>query len=112
MRLRDLEVRYLVINRSCAELIGASLFGYDSPKGFLAAVAGINDLYAEVTDRETMAREVRDHAVVNGFELRMRRQDPIPPARFAALIGTCAICYESVAANNNPLLANESQNVG
>jgi hypothetical protein len=47
-----------------------------------------------------------------GFELRMRRQDPIPPVRFAALIGNCAIRYESVAANNNPLLADESQDVG
>ncbi|HUJ69126.1 MAG TPA: sigma 54-interacting transcriptional regulator, partial [Syntrophorhabdales bacterium] len=62
--------KFLLANREMARI-----FGFDTPEGFLESVPNISMIYRNTADGSRLLNELKARGLVNGAEVRARRQD-------------------------------------
>lgn len=62
--------KFLLANREMARI-----FGFDTPEGFLESVPNISMIYRNSADGSRLLNELKARGLVNGAEVRARRQD-------------------------------------
>jgi PAS domain S-box-containing protein len=60
----------LLVNKTLAQI-----FGYTSPKEFLASVRNVTDLYMDPKERSVMLERIKNEGFLDGVEIQFKRRD-------------------------------------